>query len=103
MAPRSGRKMPLIIRRVVVLPAPFLPKSPQIRPRCTANETSSTARLAPKLFETRETSRTVESSRTAVRSVYDGGAEGRPRWDYNHPPMSRTETDLTEDLIAEFG
>src|SRR6266496_3772053 len=42
----------MIIRIVVVLPAPFGPKSPKITPLGTRKERSSTALNLPKAFET---------------------------------------------------
>src|SRR6516162_2609599 len=46
--PEVGGKKPVIMRMLVDLPAPFGPRKPRTSPRSTANETSSTARLAPK-------------------------------------------------------
>jgi hypothetical protein len=40
--------MVAIIRRVVVLPAPFGPSSPRTRPARAANEIPSTARTSPR-------------------------------------------------------
>src|SRR5206468_713954 len=40
--------MPISILRVVVLPAPFLPRKPQIEPRGTARVSPLTASFAPK-------------------------------------------------------
>jgi hypothetical protein len=45
-----GGMKPVIMRIVVDLPAPFGPRKPSTSPRSTANETPSTARLAPKVF-----------------------------------------------------
>ena len=40
----------MIMRMVVVLPAPLAPTKPVIRPGSTTNETSSTAVLSPNLL-----------------------------------------------------
>ena len=42
----AGRK-PVMIRRVVVLPAPFGPRNPRISPGATSKETSRTASTGP--------------------------------------------------------
>src|SRR5215831_10004582 len=52
ISPVSGAVMFMIIRIVVVLPAPLGPRSPNIAPRGTLRERSSTARNLPKAFET---------------------------------------------------
>src|SRR5262252_6472661 len=52
MSPASGAVMFMIMRIVVVLPAPFGPRSPNIDPRGTASERLSTARNFPNDFET---------------------------------------------------
>ena len=49
--------MPVIIRIVVVLPAPLRPRRPVIVPRRTVNETPSTARTSPNVFRTSRTAR----------------------------------------------
>ena len=48
--PPSGRSSPVAIDRVVVLPAPFGPTTPNIEPRGTVSVRSSTARWLPKFF-----------------------------------------------------
>src|SRR5215471_5076613 len=55
-APASGLVTPAIIPSVVVLPAPFAPSSPVIRPSAAANDTSSTAVTAPYVFRRPSTS-----------------------------------------------
>ena len=42
--PASGEIIPIAIRKLVVFPAPFLPKSPTISPASTVKETLSTTR-----------------------------------------------------------
>jgi hypothetical protein len=42
-----GRNRPIIMRIVVVLPAPFGPRKPKISPRATSSERSSTAVKEP--------------------------------------------------------
>jgi hypothetical protein len=44
------------MRSVVVLPAPFGPRKPTIRPGSTVNDRSSTARVSPNRFVSPETS-----------------------------------------------
>ena len=46
--PLVGRLRVVIIRTVVVLPAPLGPSSPSTEPSGTTNETSSTASVSPK-------------------------------------------------------
>ena len=48
--PPLGRINPRIIRSVVVLPAPFGPRNPQISPRRTVISTSLTASRSPYFF-----------------------------------------------------
>jgi hypothetical protein len=48
--PRSGRRSPVSTLSVVVLPAPLEPRSPNICPRPTSKERSSTATSLPKRF-----------------------------------------------------
>src|SRR6185369_2873895 len=55
--PESGMKMPVIMRIVVVLPAPFRPKRPVMVPRRTEKETPSTARTSPNVLTTSRTAR----------------------------------------------
>src|SRR5438309_1275763 len=50
--PESGMKMPVIIRMVVVFPAPLRPRRPVMVPRGTEKETPSTAWTAPNVFTT---------------------------------------------------
>src|SRR6478672_10796075 len=52
ISPESGAVMFMIIRIVVVLPAPLGPSRPNTIPLGTLNERSSTARNRPKLFDT---------------------------------------------------
>src|SRR4051812_13386551 len=48
--PEVGGMKPVTMRMVVDLPAPLGPRKPSTSPRSTVNETSSTARFAPKVF-----------------------------------------------------
>jgi hypothetical protein len=50
--PASGRTRPAMILKVVLFPAPLGPSSPSTSPSPTSNETSSTARAAPKRLVT---------------------------------------------------
>ena len=50
--PLSGVRMPVIMRRVVVLPAPFGPRNPYIIPPGTSSESWSTAVWGPKRLVT---------------------------------------------------
>src|SRR6476660_8097362 len=52
ISPESGAVMFMIIRIVVVLPAPLGPSRPNTIPLGTLNESSSTARNLPKAFDT---------------------------------------------------
>src|ERR1043166_9151450 len=63
MLPESGRKMPVIIRMVVVFPAPFRPSSPVMVPRRTEKETPSTARTTPNVLTTSRTAKTTDIHR----------------------------------------
>ena len=47
ISPESGAMMSMIIRMVVVLPAPFGPRRPKIEPGGTAIETPATALKSP--------------------------------------------------------
>src|SRR5260370_38186930 len=51
-APESGKRIDMIIRIVVVLPAPFGPMNPYSAPRGIARSRSATAFVAPKLLHT---------------------------------------------------
>src|SRR4051794_2322994 len=55
MLPASGRVRPSIISSVVVLPAPFGPRMPNVSPCSTANETPATAWTLPKRLCTSST------------------------------------------------
>src|SRR4051812_7432558 len=54
--PAVGVISPSTIRSVVVLPAPFGPRNPTIRPSSTVNDRSSTASTSPKRFVSPATS-----------------------------------------------
>ncbi len=47
MLPARGATMPLIVRSVVVLPAPFEPISVTISPSCTSSEMPLSASMRP--------------------------------------------------------
>src|SRR6201747_2374184 len=70
-SPEVGRSRPPIMRRVVVLPAPFGPRKPVIDPGFRANERSDTAARAPKFLVT---ARNVTGSATFVAPAPDEGA-----------------------------
>ncbi len=53
----------MIMRRVVVFPAPFGPSRPRITPRVAENETPLTASTSPKRLLTPSTSRTLSPER----------------------------------------
>ena len=70
--PLSGRARPRIMRRVVVLPAPFGPRNPVTPPGCTSKLRSSTARFGPKCFvrlRTWITARPFESLRPKLPAI----------------------------------
>jgi hypothetical protein len=67
---------------VVVLPAPFAPTKPVIRPAVTVNDTSRSTWRLPKLRLTWSTSRTFMSSTLGG----PGGRHVRPRDDHRGPP-----------------
>src|SRR5262245_62667385 len=56
ISPPSGAVMFMIIRRVVVLPAPFGPSRPNMAPRGTRRESESTALKRPNALVTSESS-----------------------------------------------
>ena len=49
-SPSVGGMKPVIMRMVVVLPAPFGPRKPSTSPFSTVNETPFTATFGPKVF-----------------------------------------------------
>jgi hypothetical protein len=69
ISPESGMKMPVIIRMVVVFPAPFRPRSPVIVPRRTVNEIPSTARTSPKTLTMSRTARISPIAENSPRSA----------------------------------
>src|SRR5271166_6721387 len=83
--PAVGSSTPRIMLIVVVLPAPFGPKSPTISPGETWNETPSTALTAPKALARFLTDSTGGGGRDIGRSYptrrfrRQGGARGRRR------------------------
>src|SRR5262245_18734586 len=83
--PELGFRIPRIMRRVVVLPAPFGPRKPVIEPSWTTKLTSSTARKSPKSLLTRSSSRTcmgrgiVTSRARAAQFAKPPAARGRRR------------------------
>src|SRR5262245_33598567 len=62
ISPPSGAVMFMIIRIVVVLPAPFGPRSPNIAPRGTCRERLSTALKRPNALVTSESSSALSMS-----------------------------------------
>src|SRR5450756_1517617 len=58
-SPRLIASTPMIIRMLVVLPAPFAPTNPAIVPSATRNPTWSTATLSPTLRTTLSSSSTI--------------------------------------------
>ena len=46
-SPEVGRRRPVSMRMVVLLPAPFGPRNPKKRPRATEKRSPSTAVLEP--------------------------------------------------------
>src|SRR5687768_3037352 len=75
IAPVSGRKTRLIIRSVVVLPAPFLPRRPVMVPLRTAKETSSSARTDANDFETSLSVTTASMGRCGGTLHRPGGSQ----------------------------
>src|SRR5215475_5832530 len=66
--PEVGRASPTIILSAVVLPAPFGPRKPVTAPARTANDRSSTARIAPKRFDS--PSATIGAATGETRFVF---------------------------------
>ena len=62
-SPASGSSSPAIIRKSVVLPAPFGPITPTMPPGGSENDRSSTSRRSPKPFATPSASTTRSPSR----------------------------------------
>jgi hypothetical protein len=63
--PPSGCSCPVIMRKSVVLPAPFGPMIPTMPPGGSENETSSNSSVSPKAFESPLASTTLSPSRGA--------------------------------------
>src|SRR5438876_8483931 len=68
--PRSGRRMPLSSRIVVVLPAPFGPSSATTSPGSTRNVTPSRARSPPKARVSSSVSMVAGTSRSLAQWQY---------------------------------
>src|SRR5213593_4642629 len=65
-SPASARSWPVRMLKNVDLPAPLGPMRARISPRCSANDTPSTARTPPKARRTPSTSSTAPRSATAL-------------------------------------
>src|SRR5882762_1717905 len=92
--PASGKKTPVIIRMVVVFPAPFRPSNPVIVPRWTVNETPSTARTSPNVFTTSRTDKTTDMRKLSERLVgvlYEREGERFRAWDMWGRPYQASE------------
>src|SRR5688572_2410088 len=101
MFPESGRKIPVIIRIVVVFPAPLRPSRPVIVPRRTVNETPSTARTFPNVFLT---SRTAKISAIPILSTAPGIVRGEEEWGCGGSGTRRNRVvvlrrDTTEEIL----
>ena len=72
--PESGRKSPVIIDSVVVLPAPLGPTTPNIEPRRTVRSMSSTATVEPYVLRREVTSTTTGGGSGLARGLR--GARG---------------------------
>src|SRR3954466_15933692 len=77
--PASGSIMPQAMRKLVVLPAPFGPKSPTISPGSTSKSTPSTTRRRPYDFTRPRTFKSdkCESSVTAGGKSLESRVESR--------------------------
>src|SRR3954470_6144575 len=95
--PASGKKTPVIIRIVVVFPAPLRPSSPVIVPRWTVNETPSTARRAPNVFTTSRTDQTTDIRKLSQRLSRRIVREGELRFRRNR--IVQVEDRGREDLL----
>src|SRR5271157_2604778 len=90
--PEAGASTPRIILMVVVLPAPFGPKSPTISLRPTSNEMPSTASISPYVLDSCVTDKTfdIEVSYSAVfvagRCGYQASAS--EMWDPKPKPQA---------------
>src|SRR5262252_598379 len=73
MSPASGAVMFMIMRIVVVLPAPFGPSKPNIAPLGTDRERLSTARNFPNDFETPVRPIAVSIGSTIITEFLGGG------------------------------
>jgi hypothetical protein len=62
-APESGCSWPVIMRKSVVLPAPFGPITPTMPPRGSENDRSSNSSLSPKPFARPSASTTTSPRR----------------------------------------
>src|SRR5947209_822733 len=69
MLPESGRKMPVIIRMVVVFPAPLRPRRPVMVPCRTVKETPSTALTTPNVLTTSRTAKTTDIRRNLAEGL----------------------------------
>src|SRR5687768_14771161 len=97
--PAVGRRKPVIIRMVVVLPAPLGPRRPSTSPGWASKLTSSTATVAPKRLVTPSTSTLVPlmtglgrpSSGAVVLGLVAvvGGLEARERAGLGHEGLGR--------------
>src|SRR3954453_2589329 len=74
MEPESGKKIPVIMRMVVVFPAPLRPRRPVMEPRRTVNETPSTARTESKVLTTSRTERISTMTRLQKKCGYCRGS-----------------------------
>src|SRR4029450_374020 len=98
--------MPLIIRSIVVLPAPFRPSSPVMDPFRIEKDTPSTARTLPKVFEISCTLRTSVMNSSSVlqwRRTGDNKTEPPTRKEWQFPPRSRRGGKLTNMRVARIG
>ena len=69
IVPSDGFKKPVIMRIVVVFPAPLGPKRPMICPVGIEKLTSFTARNVPKLRDTCETSIIFSSIKNQLKNI----------------------------------
>jgi len=77
MVPLVGRMISRIIRRLVVLPAPFGPRNPCTQPAGTLNERSSTAVNDPYVLVTFRSSRTGAIMRGEAYSRWNRNQSAR--------------------------
>src|SRR5258707_8407618 len=96
-APADGRRYPVRIRRIVVLPEPFGPSSPMTSPAATSRDTRSTASRGPYHLES------WSATMTGGMAGSDHRTAGRPGRPTVRPTWTAWSCDLLEDLGSVRG